>query len=283
MTESGTRDAPQVLITPHIRHDSTWRMAPNRHVWAEIDLVIDGACDLWMPTGERMALRAGDAFVLPSDIAHGFAAVPGGCAFCVVHVAGLRDALMQRLTPQGRPSRYPLSPAGCRAFVDIVSAIGRELARGDALAADVALARVVELAALVYREAARPPDEGLATAVAGRQYVEQALALLDRGLVPECDVSHLAAAIHLSVPHLRLLFRRHLGVAPKTYLQQRRLGMAKGLLVETDLPVAIIAQRLGFVAPHHFSAAFTQAEGLPPSAWRRRQRPVVADHPRTSE
>lgn len=270
MANGGDFVAPEVLVTPHIRHDGTWHLPINRHRWAEIDLVTAGACDLWLADGERLALRTGDAFALPADIPHGFAAAPGGCAFCVVHVNGLREALLQRLTPGGRAGRYPLSPAGCLAFADAARAMQRELASGDELAADVALAKVIEIVALVCREAGRAPGDGPRAAGGGRHYVDQTLALLDRGAITTWDVHSLAASLHLSAPHLRLLFRRHLGVPPKVYLQQRRLVMAKGLLLETDLPVATIARRLGFAAPHHFSAAFAHAEGLPPSAWRRR-------------
>jgi LacI family transcriptional regulator len=43
----------------------------------------------------------------------------------------------------------------------------------------------------------------------------------------------------------------------------------KKLLVETDLPLSVIAQRTGFSHVEYLCAAFRQATGLPPGTYRR--------------
>jgi LacI family transcriptional regulator len=43
----------------------------------------------------------------------------------------------------------------------------------------------------------------------------------------------------------------------------------KQLLVSTDLPLAVIAKQTGFSHVEYLSAAFRQACGLPPGAYRR--------------
>jgi LacI family transcriptional regulator len=48
-----------------------------------------------------------------------------------------------------------------------------------------------------------------------------------------------------------------------------RLQSAKKLLVETDLPLAVIAKRAGFSHVEYLCAAFRQAVGLPPGIYRR--------------
>jgi AraC-like DNA-binding protein len=136
----------------------------------------------------------------------------------------------------------------------------------------------VQLAALVIREgrlaaARRAPSGAPAEAGdAGRAHVSRALALISEGSIVGADVAELAARLHLSPSHLRRLFRRYLGVSPKAYLEQRRLDRARGLLLQTDLPITTIAAQLGFARPQHFTAAFTVAEGVPPTRWRQQQR-----------
>ena len=48
-----------------------------------------------------------------------------------------------------------------------------------------------------------------------------------------------------------------------------RLQRAKQLLVETDLSLTVIAKRTGFSHVEYLCAAFRQAVGLPPGAYRR--------------
>jgi len=81
-----------------------------------------------------------------------------------------------------------------------------------------------------------------------------------------------AAAMNLSRRSLYSLFMRS-GTTPHAYIRQQRLALACRLLVQPGRPaltVTEIAQRCGFADPAHFSRAFTQALGCPPSAWRAR-------------
>jgi LacI family transcriptional regulator len=48
-----------------------------------------------------------------------------------------------------------------------------------------------------------------------------------------------------------------------------RLQRVKTLLVETDLPIAAIAERTGFTHVEYLCAAFRRAFGLPPGSYRR--------------
>jgi hypothetical protein len=142
---------PAVSVVPHIRHQPRWRMAPHAHAGAEVDLVADGDCELSVPGNPPLRLHTGDAFAIPPRLPHGFTAGDQGCAFHVVHVEGLPESVLQRLTPADRPVRYPLSAAGGRAFVELVGTIERELALGGELAAELAVALSVQLAAQIGR------------------------------------------------------------------------------------------------------------------------------------
>jgi AraC-like DNA-binding protein len=53
--------------------------------------------------------------------------------------------------------------------------------------------------------------------------------------------------------------------------QSLRIQRPKCLLDDTDLPIALIAERAGFTSPRRMSAAFTHLYGQPPSALRKQQ------------
>ena len=72
-------------------------------------------------------------------------------------------------------------------------------------------------------------------------------------------------------------FGRLVGVPPIRYLAQARLAAARALLRETGLTASEIAYRVGFEAPVAFNRAFKRAFGLPPAAWRDRERGGAAE------
>jgi LacI family transcriptional regulator len=66
-------------------------------------------------------------------------------------------------------------------------------------------------------------------------------------------------------------FRRRLGRTPHAQILQVKLDRVKRLLVETDLPLAVIAERTGFMHVEYLSVAFKKHAGLPPGAYRARR------------
>jgi transcriptional regulator GlxA family with amidase domain len=85
------------------------------------------------------------------------------------------------------------------------------------------------------------------------------------------DMTALARACNVSAAHLSRAFRRELGVTPIAYLWQRRVAAGVDLLVNTGLPVGVIADRCGFSTVYHFSRRVKQATGEPPTELRRRR------------
>ena len=82
------------------------------------------------------------------------------------------------------------------------------------------------------------------------------------------SIRELAAECSLSETHFRRLFRQTMGCPPLQYLHQVRLRMAKALLRSTRLPIAQIAQEVGFSSLSSFNRQFQQDSGLSPRQWR---------------
>lgn len=81
----------------------------------------------------------------------------------------------------------------------------------------------------------------------------------------------LAAVAGLSPAHFARLFRRHFGVSPIRYLNQKRIDVACAMLDESDMKLWQIAHRVGFDDPYYFSRLFRLHTGVPPSAYRGRR------------
>ncbi|MGQ0634541.1 MAG: substrate-binding domain-containing protein [Planctomycetaceae bacterium] len=67
-------------------------------------------------------------------------------------------------------------------------------------------------------------------------------------------------------------FKRMLGRSPKAELLRVQINRAKELLVESDLPIKLVAERSGFGSERYFSDAFRRGTGIRPGAFRRQHR-----------
>lgn len=82
------------------------------------------------------------------------------------------------------------------------------------------------------------------------------------------QIHELAARYGISPSYVRSLFQRYLHKSPKTYLSLIRYEHAKKLLLYTGLTVREIAAACGYSDEFHFSKAFKQLSGQPPSRLR---------------
>lgn len=102
-----------------------------------------------------------------------------------------------------------------------------------------------------------------------RTTVERALALIEGGALGGDTIESLAERLGIGQRHLSRLFAKHLDASPLQVAQSLRIQRAKRLLNDTDLPIALIAERAGFSGSRRMSAAFAKLYGHPPSALRK--------------
>ncbi len=67
-------------------------------------------------------------------------------------------------------------------------------------------------------------------------------------------------------------FKKFLGHTPHDAIQRVRLRRAEELLTETDLPLATVADRAGFLHTEYFSVVFKRWKGISPSEYRETHR-----------
>lgn len=86
-----------------------------------------------------------------------------------------------------------------------------------------------------------------------------------------------AAVAKLSASYFSRAFKATFGVPFSHYVIQRRIELAKWLLLTTDEAIADIAIACGLADQSHLTRLFSRAVGSPPSAWRRRMRGGALD------
>lgn len=81
-------------------------------------------------------------------------------------------------------------------------------------------------------------------------------------------VADMAEYCQMSESHFRRQFQAKTGVAPKHYIEQRKIRLSCELLLQCDLPLAQVARRFGYLDVFHFSRRFKNIVGISPSRYR---------------
>lgn len=105
--------------------------------------------------------------------------------------------------------------------------------------------------------------------------VSRALKLIEAGALDESDVESLAARLQIGARQLRRVFRRHVGAAPITVAQTRRVLLAQQLIHQTQLSMTEIALASGFGSLRRFNETFRRMYARAPSQLRQRPAATV--------
>ena len=85
----------------------------------------------------------------------------------------------------------------------------------------------------------------------------------------DIDLSELAKSLGMSYSNFRRGFARHFGNSPDKFHQDARIARVKRLLIETELPLNKIAERLRYSNEFYLMQVFKRHTGLTPTQWRR--------------
>ncbi len=100
--------------------------------------------------------------------------------------------------------------------------------------------------------------------------VGRALRLLHARPEYQWNVDDLAREVGVSRSALAQRFTELTGEAPMRYLTGWRIQLAKQLILQAGLPIAEVADRVGYESEAAFNRAFKRHVGEPPVAWRKK-------------
>jgi AraC-like DNA-binding protein len=131
--------------------------------------------------------------------------------------------------------------------------------------------RSFETAALCHLLLARAlSGSGAASVTSTEERLHEAGDYLRMSPETDVDLPQLSKHLGMSYSTFRRSFTRHFGTSPDRFHQQARVARAKQFLIETDLPLKSIAERLGYSSEFYLMQVFKRHTGLTPTQWRRR-------------
>ena len=134
---------------------------------------------------------------------------------------------------------------------------------------------LVQAAALIHSEthadadASTLADRCYRSAGLSRWQVERVNDHIDAHVRETIRMRSLASVTKLSTSYFFHAFRTTFGESPYRYVVQRRIELAKGMMMAGDTTLADIALECGFADQPHMTRLFRQFVGVPPAAWRR--------------
>ncbi|MGL5313258.1 MAG: PocR ligand-binding domain-containing protein [Peptostreptococcaceae bacterium] len=98
--------------------------------------------------------------------------------------------------------------------------------------------------------------------------IEKAIEYIENNIKRPITLDDVASHINLSTHYLSKLFKKEMDVNFITYLTERRIEIAKEMLLDPNIPIVNIAVDLSYNQPNYFSKVFKKTVGLTPTEYR---------------
>ncbi len=264
-------------------------------------LITEGECYVEMDDQPPVRLTAGDVVVFPQGDAHRMTSKPGlppaagkrldavltrrprqlaygggGPATRLICGYLACDARLARILLSGLPSLVRTNVRGSNAGVWLEASVRYALAEarsprpgGAGVLAKLAEVLVIEVLRL-YMNEQRDGRTGWLAGV-GDRIVGAALNSLHKSPADAWTLEKLARAAGTSRSVLAERFQHLVGSSPMQYLTQWRMLLAANFLCHSNVPLARIAEDVGYRTDTAFIRAFRREFGSPPATWRRTQ------------
>lgn len=101
--------------------------------------------------------------------------------------------------------------------------------------------------------------------------VERAIAYIDQNIEKNCSRAEIAEAIYINPEYLSRVFKKVKGIALNDYITMKKMEIAKSLLENTNIPVHLIASKVGYSNFSYFSQVFKKYCGSAPLEYRQQK------------
>ncbi len=218
--------------------------------------------------GETFQLSAGDAFLIPAEqVAYYEASRTEPWSYSWAGLTGLRAERYVRQIQNLAPERYVIRGLDTKKYA---ASIAKAAVLQGASTVNYFRTEAVLFELMTYFAEDLP---GLQNRTHAPSLAKQIRYYIDAKYNEKLTISALAAHFGIHPNHLSRLFRETFGLPPKQYLMDLKLEKAASMLIETDVPVSLIAETLGFDDPHAFSRQFKRHKGISPMECRKQAKP----------
>lgn len=97
---------------------------------------------------------------------------------------------------------------------------------------------------------------------------QKIMTYISTDLTADLSLNAMAELLNVNASYLSTLFKKELGIPLTDYVNRQRIEQAKKLLVITDFPIKMIAEKCGIPDIYYFSRMFKKRTGSTPKVYR---------------
>lgn len=101
-------------------------------------------------------------------------------------------------------------------------------------------------------------------------YIKDAINYVEKNIRKNITLEEVANSINITPHYLSKIFKREVGVNFITFITDKKIELAKKMLIEGDIPIVNIAIELSYTQPNYFSKVFKKKVGVTPREYRER-------------
>ena len=255
----------------HLRSQQETKVDYHYHEFCKLLLLISGQGS-YVVDGQRYLLQPGDAVLIGSRSVHR-PELEGDVPYERIIIYISPEFLQRESSPDcdlvdifsgKRGHVLRTKESGYRKIFSLAAALEKELSGGEygrVILSNAALLQLlVEIGRLFRQENAQNPQP----VIPQNPRVLELMRYIDAHLTEDLDIDALAEAFYISKYHMMRLFHQQTGFTIHTYLSQRRLLHARGL-IQQGMRATEACYRSGFRSYSSFTRAYGKHFGTTPT------------------
>jgi AraC-like DNA-binding protein/mannose-6-phosphate isomerase-like protein (cupin superfamily) len=254
---------PRLLYAGILKQTLKWQEAPHSHNFLEIILIKSGSGTVIFgekPAEQFLDVKQGDIVIYNPNVLHYEKSSVGDPLEMVFFGA-------RNINLEGLPENH-LSPKGSgeaihtggqfELFTQVFSRLVAESELDKIFSRELCESLTRMILIMVLRLISE--DDG--KYLKGNESFCKAKAYVDQHYLQISNIESLCNDVYISKFYLTRLFKKYLGKTPLQYIIQKKMDIAKMLLIKSDMSIQDIAARCGYDDPNYFGKLFKKHAGL---------------------
>ncbi len=255
----------------HLRSEQGTKVDYHYHEFCKLLLLVSGAGS-YVVDGQRYLLQSGDAVLIGSRSVHR-PELEKGIPYERIIIYISPEFLQQSSSPDcdlvdifsgKRGHILRTKESGYRKIFSLASALEKELSGAEYGREILSNAALLHLLVEIGRNLRNEDVQNPQPVIPRSTRILELMKYIDSHLTEDLDIDALAEASFISKYHMMRLFRQETGFTIHTYLSQRRLLHARGL-IEKGMRATEACYRSGFRSYSSFTRAYGKHFGTTPT------------------
>jgi len=256
-----------VYVNMGRRDFGTYPIPPKdtvRYAW-EFWACLEGriVADILEPGGNKTIWEQ-TFWAFPADHRHSWQS-HGEIERVVFHFTVVAPELTELLPRRGY-YRVPLTESDCTRLRELARSARELLEKETVKSAFLERTLAQELAQLALRDV---PDRPLSAGASAQARTERAMAWFAEHMAEGPGLREVSKGVNISTTHLRRLFHKTRGEGPHAVFNRLRMQRVEDLLLNSDLTMEVISERVGLSSASALNRAVKDHFGRPPQQLRK--------------